>query len=130
MEKILFYIFCVFVIGVVITLVSKCVKLINIKIDDIQTSTELKNYEQLNEYIDSAQNAIEKAVLTVKQTYVDSLKAVGNFTVEAQDEAKTKAIDIVTNLITEDCMDAIETVYDDFNTYLDVMIESIVQKSK
>ena len=130
MEKILFYIFCVFVIGVVTTLVSKCVKLSNAKIDAIQTSTELKNYEQLNEYIDSAQNAIEKAVLTVKQTYVDSLKAVGSFTAEAQDEAKTKAIDIVTNLITEDCMDAIETVYDDFNTYLDVVIESVVQKSK
>lgn len=130
MEKILFCIFCVFIIGAVITLVSKCVQLINAKIDDIQTSTELKNYEQLNEYIDSAQDAIEKAVLTVKQTYVDSLKSIGNFTEEAQDEAKTKAIDIVTNLITEDCMDAIETVYDDFNTYLDVVIESVVHESK
>ena len=130
MEKILFYIFCVFVIGVLITLVSKCVQLINVMIDDIQTSTELKNYEQLNEYIDSAQNAIEKAVLTVKQTYVESLKALGNFNESAQDEAKTRAIDIVTNMITEDCIDAIETVYEDFDTYLDIVIESVVQESK
>lgn len=130
MEKILFDIIYILVTGVGITLATYIVKLINTKIDESQTLTELKNYEQLNKYIDSAQKAISDAVLTVNQTYVDSLKKTGEFSQEAQDEAKMMAIEIAKQMITEDCVDAIETVYDDFDVYLDAAIESMVRNNK
>ena len=48
--------------------------------------------DQLVKYIDAATDAISKAVLTVNQTYVDSLKKQGKFDEEAAKTAKQMAI--------------------------------------
>lgn len=106
------------------------IKFLNNKVDEIQSATELNNYIKLNEYIDAAQDVIENAVHTVSQTYVDSLKASGKFTKEAQAEAKNQAIEITTALLTDEKKDAIVALYGDLNTYINSMIESYVHQNK
>lgn len=104
--------------------------LVNKKVDELQVNTEIKEHEKLNQYINSAQEAISNAVLTVTQTYVESLKKSGNFTKEAQIEAKNRATTIAKELITEECKNAIIIVYADFDKFLDSTIESLVQLNK
>ena len=130
MNKFLMDILYVFIICAGIPLVKCLVKFVNAKIDESQISKELTNYAQLNKYIDSAQEAISAAVLMVSQTYVDTLKKAGEFTQEAQDEAKMRAIEIAKQMITDDCVDAIETLHGDFDVYLDAMIETLVRENK
>jgi len=91
-----------------------------------------KNLEndQLVKYIDAATDAISKAVLTVNQTYVDSLKKQGKFDAEAAKTAKQMAIDKAKALITEDSKAAIETLYSDFEAYLNDAIEELVRENK
>lgn len=104
--------------------------LVNKKVDELQVNTEIKEHEKLNQYINSAQEVISNAVLTVTQTYVESLKKSGNFTKEAQIEAKNRATTIAKELITEECKNAIIIVYADFDKFLDSTIESLVQLNK
>lgn len=94
-----------------------------------QINTQVEN-DKLNTYLDMALSAVNDAVLTVSQTYVDSLKKSGKFNVEAQNLAKNKAIDTATTLITEDVRKAIDKVYGDFNLWLDTAIESSVKENK
>ena len=130
MRDVFFNMFCIIISSCGVALAKYICSLINKKIDEAQVDTDIKNYEKLNQYIDSAQAVIANAVLTVTQTYVETLKKNGNFTKEAQLEAKEMAIDIANNLITEECKNAIITVYGDFETYLDSVIESLVQINK
>lgn len=94
-----------------------------------QINSQVEN-EKLNNYIDLALEAVNNAVLTVSQTYVDSLKKSGNFSSEAQNEAKNKAVDIATVLITDDIRNAVNKLYGDFDTWLDTTIESFVREHK
>ncbi len=77
-----------------------------------------------------ALSAVNDAVLTISQTYVDSLKKSGKFDIEAQNLAKNKAIDTATALMTEDVRKAIDKMYGDFNLWLDTAIESSVKENK
>lgn len=104
--------------------------LVNKKINELQVSTELKEKEKLNHYIDAAQTVISDVVLYVTQTYTETLKKHGNFSEEAQLEAKEMAMNRAKELITEECKKAIIAVYGDLESYLDVMIESFVQSYK
>lgn len=130
MKDILFNILYIVISGCGVAVAKYLVDLINKKINEIQVKTEISQYDQLNRYIDDAQNAISKAVLTVSQTFVDSLKASGNFTKEAQEEAKNKALEIAKELITEESKNAIVTLYKDFDCYIDATIESLVKENK
>lgn len=86
--------------------------------------------EQLEKYIDSANEAISMAVISTSQTYVDSIKKAGKFDEAAQTEAKNMAVTKAKELITAEAKAAIETLYSDFDKYLDNAIESIVRESK
>lgn len=90
---------------------------------------QLEN-DQLVKYIDAATDAISKAVLTVNQTYVDSLKKQGKFDEAAAKTAKQMAIDKAKALITENSKEAIETLYSDFEAYLNDAIEELVRENK
>lgn len=103
---------------------------INQKINEIQINTELKQYEKLNQYLDSAQEAISNVVLTITQTYVETLKKQGCFNEAAQTEAKNRAITMAKQLLTEESQKAIIAVYGDLNVYLDSAIEALVQFNK
>lgn len=114
--------------GVIVA--KELISFINKKIDEIQISTEIKEHDKLNGYIDDAQQVVNDVVLTITQTYVESLKKAGEFNKEAQEEAKNRAVAIATELISEEAKNAINTLYGDFKSYLDVAIESMVNQNK
>ena len=95
----------------------------------VQINSQVEN-EKLNSYIDAAIDAVKQAVLTVSQTYVDSLKTSGNFNKKAQNEAKNKAVEIAAVLITDDIKNAVNKLYGDFDTWLNTTIESFVRQNK
>lgn len=130
MQNVLENICYIVITGCGIALARYICLVVNKKVDEIQVNTEIKNNEKLNQYVDLAQDAISNAVLSVSQVYVDSLKASGAFTKEAQTEAKEKAVERAKSLITEESKKAIIILYGDFDSYLDSMIEAVVRASK
>lgn len=94
-----------------------------------QINSQIEN-EKLNNYVNVALEAVNNAVLMVSQTYVDSLKANGKLSAEAQNEAKNKAIATATALITEESKNAVNILYGDFDKWLDTTIEAFVGDNK
>ena len=113
--------------GVLPLLITYGILFLKVKIKEQEKNLE---NDQLVKYIDAATDAISKAVLTVNQTYVDSLKKQGKFDEEAAKTAKQMAIDKAKALITEDSKTAIETLYSDFEAYLNDAIEELVRENK
>lgn len=113
--------------GILPLLITYGVLFLKVKIKEQEK--QLEN-DQLVKYIDAATDAISKAVLTVNQTYVDSLKKQGKFDEEAAKTAKQMAIDKAKALITENSKEAIETLYSDFEAYLNDAIEELVRENK
>lgn len=85
---------------------------------------------QLKEYINSAVQAVMKAVMSTYQTYVDSLKKQNLFDTDAQKEAFEMAKNAAMLMITEDVKAAVETVYGDFDAWIDNTIEQLVKANK
>ena len=113
--------------GIVPLLITYGILFLKVKIKEQEKNLE---NDQLVKYIDAATDAISKAVLTVNQTYVDSLKKQGKFDAEAAKTAKQVAIGKAKALITEDSKTAIETLYSDFEAYLNDAIEELVRENK
>ena len=113
--------------GILPLLITYGVLFLKVKIKEQEK--QLEN-DQLVKYIDAATDAISKAVLTVNQTYVDSLKKQGKFDEAAAKIAKQMAIDKAKALITENSKKAIETLYSDFEAYLNDAIEELVRENK
>lgn len=113
--------------GIMPLLIMYAMTFLRVKIKEYQ-----KNLDngQLNRYIDAATDAITKAVISVNQTYVDTLKRQGKFDAEAQAKAKQMAIDKAKELITADSKAAINTLYNDFEAYLNDAIEELVRENK
>ena len=66
----------------------------------------------------------------VQQTYVDSLKQQEKFTAEAQKEAFELAKKRAIELMNQHTQDAITHIYGNLDTYIDTMIESIINQNK
>ena len=113
--------------GVIPLLITYGIIFLKVKIKEQEKKLE---NDQLIKYIDAATDAISKSVLTVSQTYVDTLKKEGKFDAEAQKTAKQMAIDKAKTLITAESKAAIETLYTDFEAYLNDAIESLVKENK
>lgn len=96
----------------------------------IQKNKDNIESEQVQNLIDYAGEAISVAVMTVSQTYVDTMKRQGKFDAEAQAIAKQMAIDKAKELISREMKFAIESVYTNFDAYLDNYIETVVRESK
>lgn len=93
----------------------------------VKEKTQGMENAQLKEYINSAVQAVMKAVMSTYQTYVDSLKKQGSFDEEAQKNAFNMARNTAVRLITEDVRMAVEKVYGDFGTWIDNTIEQLVK---
>ena len=130
MEELIRNIIYLILTGVGVALVKEVLTFINKKIDEVQANKEITNYQKLNQYVDKTQEIINNVVLSVSQTYTDSLKQSGDFNKEAQEQAKNKAIEMANKLITEESKNAIIVLYGDFNSFVDVMIESFVKQNK
>lgn len=130
MGEILRDILYIVISGCGIALAKYLVDFINEKINSLQVDTDIKEHDQLNKYIDDAQKVISNIVLSISQTYVETLKSKGEFTPEAQKEAKEKAMTLAEDMISEESKNAIIIVYNDFDKYLDAAVESLVNQNK
>lgn len=81
-------------------------------------------------YILEITNAVSDAVAATSQTYVDALKANGQFTVEAQKQAAQKALAACVASISPAAKEFIESAYGDLMEYLTTKIEAEVRNQK
>ena len=81
-------------------------------------------------YITEIGIAVSDAVSATSQTYVDSLKNKGEFTLEAQKEAAKRALESCIASLTPAARDFITRVYGDINSYLTNKIEAEVRSQK
>lgn len=81
-------------------------------------------------YVDMACSAALQAVQYTTQTYVDALKAKGEFDKQAQLEALNKAKDVAVSMITEDAKNIITEAYGDFDVWIYTKIEQLVRETK
>lgn len=96
----------------------------------IESNKDKIKDERLSKLIDYANEAISVAVISTSQTYVDALKKNGKFDAAAQKVAKEAAIAKAKELLSTDMRQAITTVYNNLDTYLDNYIESLVRETK
>ncbi len=96
-------------------------------------TTELEqkiSNEELLKYIKLAEDAVETAVVSVNQTFVDNMKKEGAFDLESAgrsfDLAKHKAITIMGTTVKK----ALTGVYSDLDGWLDSKIEFYVRQNK
>ena len=81
-------------------------------------------------YIDEANNIVLQAVETIFQTYVNELKAKGQFTKDAQLEAFNRAKDIALQLLSTEAKGVLIEIYGDFDLWIKTKIEQLVKQDK
>jgi len=86
--------------------------------------------ETAQKYLAEITSAITTAVTATSQTYVDSLKATGAFTKEAQLEALSKSKATALSLLSQSAIDFITEAYGDITAYLEAKIEETVRNTK
>lgn len=119
------------VITVIVPVVAYyIVNLVKAKIAESTIIEDSIKNETVSNIIKDALSDVMDAVLHVNQIYVDSLKAAGSFTEEAQKEAFNKAYAESVKLISDGTKKIIEEVYGSFDEWLKSKIESSVKKAK
>lgn len=94
-----------------------------------EIKTNIKN-EKIRNVIDEVVDIVYRAVVQTNQVYVDSLKNSGTFDEKAAKTAFSKTKNTIMNLLSNSMISIITEVYGDFNTYIDTLIESIVNEEK
>lgn len=124
MNEVLINIISVLVTAVVLPLISfagtKLISWLNTKVKDENARLQLT----------VATNIVKNAVLTVFQTYVDSLKASGTFNAQAQSTALLKAKEIALSQMTAEIKEYIINNYGDLETWLTTQIEATIKLLK
>ena len=83
-----------------------------------------------DKYIKMFVDTVCMCVTTTNQTYVESLKAQGQFDAEAQKIAFEKTKNAVLAVLADDAKDYLTNMVGDFNAYLEQTIEATVNASK
>ncbi|MBQ4121568.1 MAG: hypothetical protein IJD35_06095 [Clostridia bacterium] len=86
--------------------------------------------EEAKNLLDDAERAVTTAVISTNQTYVDTLKQSGQFTVENQKEAFQKSFDTAMSIMTQEAKDFIEKAYGSLTDWLTTQIEAKVKVNK
>ena len=97
------------------------------KKDEVKSNISNKTTQALP---DEACSAVENAVKATNQTYVDSLKKNGTFTIENQKEAFQKSYETAINIMTQEAKDFIATAYGSLSAWLTTQIEAQVKNQK
>lgn len=108
-------------------LTAYIVKLVNTKINEI---SEKRNNELEKKYLDMLSKTVTECVMATTQTYVDSLKKKGEFTVEAQKEAFNQTYTAVMTILSEDAKEYLNEAVGDLNLYITQKIEAEVGINK
>ena len=124
MNDVLLNILSVVVTAVILPLISyagtRLISYLNSKIKD----------ENARIHLTTATDIVVNAVRSVFQTYVDSLKASGNFDKEAQLTALTKTKDIALEQMTDEVKNFITKNYGSVDAWLTTNIESTINLIK
>ena len=86
--------------------------------------------ETANKYMDMAVDAVEQAVASTAQTFVDALKSSGGFTKEKQLEAFQKSKDKALAILGDTAVAALNEIYGDFDAWIDTKIEQVCRDLK
>lgn len=118
------------ILGEVVVLINKGLKYVSNKVDEVQTTTKLAQYNAINLAIDSVQDIVKTVVTSINQTVVDGLKECGNWNEITKITTKEQAVECINKLLTDDLKTAIKTIYGDLDVYIDKLIESTVKELK
>lgn len=127
LKQILEMLFQLVILPIIPLLTLYIKKLIESKIDEIQTKSKNNTFDR---YLQIAEEGIVKAVMTVSQTYVDSLKKEGKFDKEAQIKAFNMAKEEFEKIISSEVKDFLNEVTTDYDTWIKASIESLIKESK
>lgn len=86
--------------------------------------------EIAEKYIKMLTETITSCVISTNQTYVETLKNKGEFTVEAQKAAFKDTYENVLKILSEDCKDYLQEAFGDLETYITNRIEAEVKAQK
>lgn len=103
------------------------VNLITVKIDGLKKQTA---NEQEQRILASIDQTITDSVNYVSQTFVDALKADGEFSVENQKAALSIALGNIKDTLSEESKEFIMSNYGDLTSWLTTKIESTIQNKK
>jgi len=120
-------IFTAIVIPLLSTLTVYVVTFIKAKTAELKSKTE---NDTLDRYIDIAEDAIETAVVSVTQTYVEALKKENKFDAAAQSKALAMARNNAISIMGDTAKKALEQAYGDVNSWIDNNLEYYVNVSK
>ena len=95
-----------------------------------QALLENSKSEIEKKYIEKISKTITDCVIATNQTFVETLKKENAFTKEAQEEAFQKTITNVMSILSEDCIEYLESITSDITVYLRNKIEAEVNKNK
>lgn len=103
------------------------VKWVNIKTEEIKST---RKNEMEKKYLDMLNDTISNCVIATSQTYVETLKKQGCFTLEAQKTAFTMTYEAVLKLLTDEASQYLTSAVGDLNLYITQKIESEVSLNK
>lgn len=110
----------IIVTGLISWATARLVAFLNSKIKDAK----------VKQWATDLTNIIMSSVMTIAQTYVDSLKQQGAFTEEKQKEAFNKCLDLIKSQLTPDLKKYIEENFGDMEAYLKTQIEAMIKSLK
>ena len=125
--ELLSQIFEVCIIPLLGVLTAYAVTYIKAKRDEIIIQS---NNDLITKYSTMLTETIEACVLATNQTYVESLKKEGKFTVEAQQKAFTMTKNAVLNILSAEAKEYLTEAFGDLNTYVNKQIEAAVNVNK
>lgn len=92
-------------------------------------NTKIKN-EKAAKWASDLTSIVSNAVLSVTQTFVDTMKKEGKFDEAAAKEAKDKALSIITGQLTPELKEYITSNFGDMSEYLGNLVEATIQSFK
>ena len=121
--------FIVTFLTVLATGIATClIKLINAKIESIARQTEDEKKLRFLNWVEN--DVIIKCINTTTQTYVQTLKEKGMFTVESQKIAMAKTVTSVLNVLTEADNELLSNYVEDVTTWITTRVEAYMHESK
>lgn len=97
------------------------------KKEEIRQSTTSETQKRL---LDEAMEAVTTAVIKTNQTYADTLKNNGAFSIENQKTAFEKSLQTAIEIMSQETKDFISAVYGDLEKWLSAKIEATVNTVK
>lgn len=116
---------CIFPLLGILT--AYLVQIIRVKMDQI---IDKQDNELSKKYLDMLTNTITNCVIAVNQTYVDTLKKRGEFTLEAQKEAFEMVYKQTMVTLTQEAREYLSEIYGDLDGFIKVLIEAKVRENK